>query len=211
LLILALPLVLLIVIVLIQSLPTSVPLVTRLRSLTTALTDPTFSNRLADIEQALLDWRRHPLIGWGPGTFIQFYGTRWGTDAWIANQIARTLQETGLLGLLSFGGFLAGVLWIGSRPLGRPIDPLSRAALLGLWVGFVVLQVAYQSTDGTWLAYMWVHAALLVSGARLLRQEGETHLRSQTAFREDMAVVARGLGRTAQRALRRADAIVAGP
>jgi hypothetical protein len=75
------------------------------------------------------------------------------------------------LGLLAFGGFVGGVLWIGWRAIGRLNDRLSRAALLGLWLGFITLMVAYQSTDGTWLAYMWVHAALLVSGARLLSEK----------------------------------------
>lgn len=175
LLLLGLPLVLIVSLILSQVLPTSMPLVARLRSLfaafTSALNDQTFGNRLADIVQAVSDWQQHPLIGWGPGTFFQLYGQRWGSDAWIANQLARTLQETGLLGLLAFGGFVGGVLWIGWRAIGRLDNRLSRAALLGLWLGFITLMVAYQSTDGTWLAYMWVHAALLVSGARLLREQ----------------------------------------
>lgn len=168
LLLIGLPLAALVFMVLLQTLPTSFPLIARLRSLTTALTDITFNNRLADIAQAVSDWRQHPLIGWGPGAFFQLYGTRWGSDAWIANQTARTLQETGLVGSLAFWGFLGGVLWTAWRSLRRMVDPVGRAALLGLEAGLITLLVAFQSTDGTWLAYMWIHAALLVTGARLL-------------------------------------------
>ncbi len=167
-LLLALPLALGGVLALAQILPTSLPLVGRLRSFTTAFTDATFSIRLADMAQAIEDWSVHPLIGWGPGTFYQLHGMRWYAVAWIANQTARTLQETGLFGLLAFWSFLGSVCWRTWQALRRPLAPRDRAALLGLTIGLLALQVAYQATDGTWLSYMWLHAALITSGARLL-------------------------------------------
>ena len=177
------PLLLIALVVIVQNLPTTVPLAARLKSFTTAFTDQTFGNRMADIVQAVEDWLVHPLIGWGPGTFFQIYGQRWGTDAWIANQIARTLQEAGAAGLLAFWGFLGSVLWIGGRALQRLPETLGRSALLGLGTGFVTLLVAFQATDGTWLAYMWLHAALIVTGARLLTR------RSEQAARADARLV----------------------
>lgn len=167
------PLLLIALIVIVQDLPATVPLAARLKSFTTAFTDQTFGNRMADAIQAIEDWLIHPLIGWGPGTFFQIYGQRWGTDAWIANQTVRTLQETGAVGLLAFWGFLGSVLWIGARALRRLPETLGRGALLGLGTGFVALLAAFQATDGTWLAYMWLHAALIVSGARLLAHQPE--------------------------------------
>ncbi len=153
---------------LIQVLPDTVPLVARARTFTSVLTDATFSQRLADINLALQEWARHPLIGWGPGTFFQLYGVRNYQEAWIANQMARTLQETGVLGLAAFWGFLAAVWWGAIRAMRRARDLRTWAALGGLAIGLVVLQIAFQSTDGTWLSAMWVQAALLAAGARLL-------------------------------------------
>lgn len=160
---------------LIQVLPDTVPLVARARTFTSVLTDATFSQRLADVNLALQEWARHPLIGWGPGTFFQLYGVRNYQDAWIANQTARTLQETGVLGLAAFWGFLAAVWWAALRTMRRARDLRTWAALGGLAIGLVVLQIAFQATDGTWLSAMWVQAALLAAGARLLRiQEGQS-------------------------------------
>ena len=175
LLIVSLPIFLLVMAAAVELLPATVPLAARIKSFTTAVTDATFKNRLADIADAVADWQRHPFIGWGPGTFFQLHGMRWYAVAWIANQTARTLQETGILGLLAFWGFLASVFWVALRGVRRlqgstPGSPerIGRAALLGLACGLLILQIAFQATDGTWLSYMWVHAALLTAGARLL-------------------------------------------
>lgn len=173
------PLLFIAMMVIVENLPATVPLAARLKSFTTAFTDQTFGNRMADFIQAIDDWREYPLIGWGPGTFFQIYGQRWGTDAWIANQTVRILQETGVAGLLALWGFLGSVLWIGARALRRlPDAGVSRGALLGLGTGFLALLVAFQATDGTWLAYMWLHAALLVAGARLIVQESTEDARA---------------------------------
>jgi len=154
---------------LIQALPESVPLAARLHTFTTVANDPTVNSRLGNYYVGLLDWAVHPWLGWGPGTFYQLHRIRNWAPAWLSNQVVRTLQETGIFGLLAYGGFVVALLWAavcGIRCASK--DPYGRAALLGLVLGFVVLQVAYQATDGTWLAAMWVQAALLASGARLI-------------------------------------------
>ena len=161
---------------LIQTLPESVPLAARLRTFTTLANDPTVNSRLGNYYEGLMDWAAHPWLGWGPGTFYQLHGIRNWAPAWLSNQIVRTLQETGVFGLLAYGGFVVTLLWAAARGIRRASNPHNRAALLGLTLGFVVLQVAYQATDGTWLAAMWVQAALLASGARLIgdRQIGKS-------------------------------------
>jgi O-antigen ligase len=161
----------------VRSLPATFPFVARLRTFGAAATDRTMSNRMADLSQAISDWTLHPVVGWGPGTFKQMYGERWGTEAWIANQSARTLQETGIVGLAAIWGFFGSVMAIGFSALRRPLDRWSRGAVLGLLVGFIVLLIAFQATDGTWLAYIWLHAGLLVSGARLLSRSEEGAIR----------------------------------
>lgn len=144
--------------------------ITRLQTFANLRIDATVSMRLQTYAFGLSDWRRYPWLGWGPGTFYQLYGDFWGMPAWLSNMIVRTLQETGLIGLGFFVAFLASVLYQAIRALtgSARLSSLEYGALVGLLLGMVVILVAYQATDGTWLAAMWVHAALLTSGARLL-------------------------------------------
>jgi len=157
--------------------PFSNPLVDRLRTFGQLSTDPTLMSRMSKYALAAYDWLQHPWIGWGPGTFYQLHGLINYAPAWISNQTMRTLQETGILGLILFVGYVVNVLWLAVWASRRVSNRADRAALLGLAVGFFALQVAYQATDGTWLAAPWVHAGLLVAGARLLgRPATEDHL-----------------------------------
>jgi glycosyltransferase involved in cell wall biosynthesis/O-antigen ligase len=155
-------------VMLIQVLPASMPLAARLRTFTNLVNDPTVTARLEDAALGLMDWAVHPWLGWGPGTFYQLHGIRNWEPAWLANQTVRTLQETGVLGLLAHLGFVLSLTWTAVRGIRRAATLHARAALLGLLIGFWVLQVSFQATDGTWLAAVWVHAALLASGARLV-------------------------------------------
>jgi hypothetical protein len=48
---------------------------------------------------------------------------------------------------------------------------MDRGILLGLIISYgVLLGLAYQSTDGIWLAASWVHAGLIAAGTRVLTQ-----------------------------------------
>jgi hypothetical protein len=38
-------------------------------------------------------------------------------------------------------------------------------------LGFLVMVIAYQITDGTWLAVFWIHMALMVNGVYCVREE----------------------------------------
>jgi len=164
-------------VLLIQILPATIPLIGRLRTFTQLVSDATFGARLEDATIGLMDWAVHPWLGWGPGTFYQLHGIRNWAPAWLANQTIRTLQETGVFGLLAYWGFAAALLWAAAHGIvrlsrrarqGQTGALQGRAALLGLTIGFILLQVAFQATDGTWLAAVWVQAALLTSGARLI-------------------------------------------
>ncbi len=170
------PLLFLTLAVIMALVPLSIPLVDRLRTFSELATDSTFVARLGNYALAAHDWLQHPWLGWGPGTFYQLHGLIRYAPAWISNQTLRTLQETGVLGLVLFAGYVVSVLWVTVRASRRVLSRADRAALLGLAVGFFALQVAYQATDGTWIAAPWVHAGLLVAGARLLgRPVAEDH------------------------------------
>jgi O-antigen ligase len=147
--------------------PADFPLIGRLRTFGQLMSDATFAARLDDYKLAASDWLQHPWIGWGPGAFFQLHGLRRWEAAWISNLTLRTLHETGAFGLLFFVGFAAFVL-VEAITAARHIEGGDRALLLGLALGFFALLLAYQATDGVWLAAVWVNAGLLASGALVL-------------------------------------------
>ena len=134
--------------------------------------DFTWSARLSDWSLAWQDWLQRPLLGWGPGSFYMLHGILRFRPAWISNLTLRLLQESGLVGAISF------LLFFGYSTLGALRTTFQtqlgteRQLLLGLVISYVVLLgLAYQSTDGIWLAASWIHASLLFSGAWILRRE----------------------------------------
>lgn len=150
-------------------LPPTLPFVDRLQSFLTLASDPTFSARLDDWTLAWNDWMQQPLTGWGPGSFFDLHGLLRANPAWISNLSLRLLQETGIIGLLCFLGFFLALLVPALKCISQQKDGRERLALLGLVIGYVVLVgLAYQSTDGIWLAASWVHAGLIAAGTRVL-------------------------------------------
>jgi hypothetical protein len=72
---------------------------------------------------------------------------------------------------VSFAGFVAALLLPAIGVVRRQVKMEDRSALLGLTIAyFVLLLIAYQSTDGIWLAASWVNAGLIASGTYVLRQ-----------------------------------------
>jgi hypothetical protein len=125
--------------------------------------DFTTNTRIQDARWAIADWRRSPVLGHGTGSFVQLHGIRVGTEAWISNLVLHTLVDTGLAGLLvQMSLFTVAVrrAWRMSRSTrSARLD----VGLKGLTLGLLVALVAYQVTDGTWLAFVWVHLGLMVN------------------------------------------------
>ena len=165
----AVPLLVVALFAVVPYLPASLPMVNRLQSFLNLGFDATFSARLTDWSLALSDWWQRPLTGWGPGSFYALRGELRAHPAWISNLTVRLLQETGLVGLAAFGGYFLTLLLPAVRVVrSQPHLPDSRR-LLGLVISYaVLLMLAYQSTDGIWLAASWVHAGLIVTGTREL-------------------------------------------
>ncbi len=153
-------------------LPSSWPFVDRLQSFLSLSSDPTFAARLNDWALAWNDWLQRPLTGWGPGSFADLHGLIRANPAWISNLGLRLLQETGIIGLLLFGGYLFTLILPALKRSRRlPLLP-DGAALFGLTLAYLLLiGLAYQSTDGIWLAASWVHAGLILAGVRVLTPE----------------------------------------
>jgi O-antigen ligase len=106
----------------------------------------------------------HPILGSGTSSYqLQFSVADVGggdESGWISNTEIRVLYDTGLVGLVLFTAFL-GYLLAGMRKQIKrePIAELEALAVSGL-----VYCVSFQFTEGTLLAFTWVHLGLLAAG-----------------------------------------------
>jgi O-antigen ligase len=137
------------------------------------LADETTITRLVEIQEALQDIPTHPFLGSGTASFqLSFdwgkYIPQWaGNSTWVGNVSIRILHDTGLLGLAAVLGFLVSV-WLQIRPSAR--GWISQAPMLSaLLAGTLFYAISFQATDGTTLAFSWVHLGLLASAASLLK------------------------------------------
>ena len=135
--------------------------------------DATYVQRSGDIVRALRDWRAHPIIGWGPGSYGQKYITTSYTPAWLPTFSIRFLHDSGIIGLLLSHAALALIALRGVQALWRSTDPLLQALLFGYVVAGIVLALAYEITDGFQLAFAWLFLGLLVAGAQVVERSGK--------------------------------------
>jgi hypothetical protein len=135
------------------------------------LADDTAISRVVVAQQALEDVPEHLFFGSGTASFnLSFdwakYVPSWaGETTWIGNAPLRILHDTGLFGLTAFLGFFFAVAHR-VRHI-RKASKIPDAMLVGLVAGTFVYGIAFQSTDGTILAFFWVHLGLLASAAIL--------------------------------------------
>ncbi len=103
----------------------------------------------------------HPLVGNGTASFqLLFDFSTLNADiesGWIGNTPWRVLHDTGLIGLAIFSFFL-GALLIGAR---RTLKQKPYPELSALLLGTVVYCFSFQATEGTLLAFSWVHIGLI--------------------------------------------------
>jgi hypothetical protein len=93
-----------------------------------AALDPSTSERLMSMQQAISAWTDRPLLGWGVTGFI-FMDTQYG----------RTLVETGIIGLAAFLGLAAALVRAGLGSLRRLEHGEDRGLALGFVAGTVGL------------------------------------------------------------------------
>ncbi len=133
-------------------------------------TAPSLQIRNGVYAQALQDWRRRPLLGWGAGSFSILHPPEPGGAFWVANLELHVLFDTGIVGL----AFLAVAFGVAGRRAVRVLrsprsswEPCTTYFILfGLALGGLGLLAAYQVTEGTWLGFTWVFFAMLVAAAR---------------------------------------------
>ncbi|MGA2427159.1 MAG: O-antigen ligase family protein [Candidatus Acidiferrum sp.] len=141
------------------------------------LADETTITRLVEIQEALQDISGHPVLGSGTASFqLSFdwgkYIPDWANKAtWVGNITIRVLHDTGVLGLATLLGFFISV-WFKVRRSLR-FDSTQVSMLLGLSAGALLYGISFQATDGTILAFPWVHFGFLTTAASLVNSAKE--------------------------------------
>lgn len=120
----------------------------------------------------------HPVAGNGTSSYqLQFSAAESGAGAgdeagWIGNTELRVLYDTGAIGLTLFLAFLCA-LFVGARRILRR-EPVPEVA--GLLIASLVYCVSFQFTEGTLLAFSWLHLGLLAAGVAVYQSENQLHL-----------------------------------
>lgn len=120
--------------------------------------DATTFERFSSYGVALDEWRERPLVGWGAGSFGQMH-TYASIDepAWLDNLEIHALHDSGMIGLVGLtialiGPLLGLFLKVRRYPAGGNGE---LGVMVGLLGACVVLLVAFQATEATWLGYPW--------------------------------------------------------
>lgn len=134
--------------------------------------DPDTAGRMVSYAVALQDIARHPVAGNGAASFQLLaaeYESVLGARPWVGNVLVRTLHDTGLAGLAALGFFLCALAWRVKRALERR-GPV-RERILALAAGGILYAISFQATDGTLLAFFWVHLGILAAAVAVAERE----------------------------------------
>jgi hypothetical protein len=139
---------------------------------TVDVADPTADEntfvRVVQFSVAVDDFFARPLLGNGTASFQLLYAQADAMDIgtetpWIANTELRILHDTGVIGFATFVLFLAALYRQARRRLRHASDPV----LFALLVSAVVYLVSFQATEGTILAFTWVHLGMIACAVAL--------------------------------------------
>lgn len=125
--------------------------------------------RVVQSVSAVDDFLASPILGNGTASFQLLFTRETGAldigaeTGWISNSELRILHDTGVLGFAAFALFMGALVRRAWRRLRRASDP----ALLALLVSLVVYAVSFQATEGTILAFTWVHLGLIACAVSL--------------------------------------------
>jgi O-antigen ligase len=139
-------------------------------SVTDVAEDDTIGGRLLINALALQDILENPFFGTGTASFQLMPGAQQlGDDPtimWIGNTELRIMHDTGSVGLAVFISFLFFLVMGSVKVLKREAHP----ELLALLLSGVVYSIAFQATEGTLLAFTWVHLGLIGCALALFRR-----------------------------------------
>ena len=136
--------------------------------------DPNTALRLVQTASAVDNFLDHPVFGNGTASFQLYFGWEqlgvqdWG-DAWISNTEMRVLHDTGIIGFGIFVAFLIGLLRQSWKTLKQELNP----ELLALLFSAAVYAITFQITEGTLLAFSWIHLGLIGCAVTYLNRKTE--------------------------------------
>jgi hypothetical protein len=124
--------------------------------------DPNTLTRVVQATGAIDEISKHPILGGGTSSFQlafdwQSLGTDWEDQGWIGNTEMRVLHDTGVVGLAVFTAFLVSLI----RRSRKTLRQQSKPELVALLASGVVYCISFQTTEGTLLAFPWVHLGLI--------------------------------------------------
>jgi O-antigen ligase len=129
-------------------------------------TDPSLQARAGTLQQAVPGIASHPILGNGTGSFGSAYVDSKGNPGWVANLELHVLYDSGLVGLACWLVGLGALFWVGVSRLRRSAGapPALQQQILALIAALTGLLVAFQATEGSWLAFPWIYVGLLAAG-----------------------------------------------
>jgi len=124
--------------------------------------DPNTLTRIVQVSSAFEEVLKHPVLGGGTSSFQlefdwQSLGEEWEEQGWIGNTEMRVLHDTGIVGLVIFIGFLVSLVRRSKWVLKLEPNPM----LIALLASALVYCISFQATEGTLLAFSWVHLGLI--------------------------------------------------
>jgi hypothetical protein len=124
--------------------------------------DPNTLTRVVQVSSAFEEILKHPMLGGGTSSFQlafdwQSLGEDWEDQGWIGNTEIRVLHDTGIVGLVIFIAFLMSLY----RQSRKVLKVESNPELLALLAAALVYCISFQATEGTLLAFSWVHLGLI--------------------------------------------------
>src|ERR1041385_7639887 len=124
--------------------------------------DPNSLSRIVQVSSAFEEVLKHPMLGGGTSSFQlafdwQALGEEWEDQGWIGNTEMRVLHDTGIVGLVIFVAFLVSLYRRSKKVLKLEPNPM----LIALLASALVYCISFQATEGTLLAFPWVHLGLI--------------------------------------------------
>jgi O-antigen ligase len=124
--------------------------------------DPNTMTRTVQLAMGVDQFLDHPILGNGTASFQLLFdweqlGQDWEALGWLGNTEIRVLHDTGLIGFGLFIAFLLALL----RPARRLMRREGSTELTALMMGCVVYLFTFQATEGSVMAFCWVHLGLI--------------------------------------------------
>lgn len=141
--------------------------------------DDTTRDRLVTVALAGEGIAEHPLAGNGTSSYqLQYTDEAFGEPdqpGWIPNTETRILYDTGVVG---FGLFIAFCCYLGAS-VKKFLKKTPNLELEALLLAFVVYCVSFQFTEGTLLAFTWVHLGMIACAVALFSAANGTGEKAQ--------------------------------